>query len=107
MHSSPVPLIARLPKTLSALFLASKREYCAPGRVATLPPSLPREPRAGGRRGREAEPGSSVRVSGSSGWRGMEDKPATMRASALSLSLPPAPSFLRPLEIISYNTGII
>lgn len=39
----------------------------------------------------------------------MEDKPAPMRVSALSTTStpPPAPSLLRPLEIISYNTGII
>lgn len=70
---SPIPRTARLPRTLSALFLASTRGCCAPGRAARRPPPPPpRGAREGGRRGREAEPGSSVRVSGAAaggGWR--------------------------------------
>lgn len=38
-HNSPIPRTARLPRALSALFLATERGCCAPGRAATLPPT--------------------------------------------------------------------
>lgn len=112
VRGSPIARTARLPRTLSALSLASTRGCRAPGRAARCPPPPPppRGPpagRAAWEGGRAWKQRESVR---SSGWRGMEEKPATMRASALSLppSLPPpAPSLLRPSEIISRNTGII